>query len=370
MKNFATYSALVIGSILVALFAGEIFVRIALPQQLILLRPDIWQPAEKVGWRHRPNLDTTVNTGEKSVRVYTDESGHRVGQAWNRDPDIRVLALGDSFIAAFQVEHEESVAGLVEAGIERALGRTARVTNAAVDQWDPNQYLMEAGRELTGRGYDMVVAFIYIGNDIVSRRFESLEPRRANTRHPLRLPGSLTRAELVHALLYPVNDLLEVRSHLFVLLKRRMNSLLMRAGLTASYFPFKYHGKDADPLLWDVTASICADIDALSRRHGAKAMFVLIPAPYQVDELTFNAYVKAFGIDAGKVDIAQPTRLMKERLELNGLEVVDLLPVMKEASRNGTALYGSVDMHFNKAGNRIAAEHLTPAVLAALAGPP
>src|SRR5712691_3072264 len=61
---------LLAGSFVVALVLAEVLVRFAAPQQLVALRPDVWQPADSVGWRFRPNLNTTVNTGERTVHVF------------------------------------------------------------------------------------------------------------------------------------------------------------------------------------------------------------------------------------------------------------------------------------------------------------
>ncbi len=42
-------AALGIASLLITLLADEALTRIVAPQQLILIRPDIWQPADTVG---------------------------------------------------------------------------------------------------------------------------------------------------------------------------------------------------------------------------------------------------------------------------------------------------------------------------------
>src|SRR5690348_12662319 len=51
---------------------AELLVRLVAPQQLIVRRPDIWEAVDTLGWVHRPDVNTTVNTGERAVHVYTD----------------------------------------------------------------------------------------------------------------------------------------------------------------------------------------------------------------------------------------------------------------------------------------------------------
>ena len=64
-------------------------------------------------------------------------------------------------------------------------------------------------------------------------------------RKTLRLPRSVAWDELVGALLAPVNDALEIRSHLFILLKNQFSTVRMRLGLTADAFPLSYRREQA-----------------------------------------------------------------------------------------------------------------------------
>src|SRR5438093_849000 len=102
-------------SLSLAFGLGELAVRFVAPQQLIVKRPDIWQPADTLGWTRRPNVNTTINTGERTVRVITDHDGFRVGGAGRVESKRRILLLGDSFMEALQVEYEQSLARLLEA---------------------------------------------------------------------------------------------------------------------------------------------------------------------------------------------------------------------------------------------------------------
>src|SRR5256714_14878773 len=79
---------------------AELLVRLAAPQQLIVKRPDIWQPVDTLGWNHRPNVSTTINTGERTIHLYTDRDGFRVGRAGRVEAKRRILLLGDSFMEA------------------------------------------------------------------------------------------------------------------------------------------------------------------------------------------------------------------------------------------------------------------------------
>src|SRR5688500_10254593 len=83
----------------------EISLRLFMPQQLITTT-DLYTPDETgLAIRHRAGLDMMVNTGERRVRFVTDENGYRVRDRDEEPGDINILALGDSYLAAMQVEY-------------------------------------------------------------------------------------------------------------------------------------------------------------------------------------------------------------------------------------------------------------------------
>jgi len=349
-------TGLVAGSLLVALLLAEVAIRLIAPQQLILVRPDVWQPVDMVGWRFRPNLDTRVNWGERTVRLYTDQDGFRVGPHGRVGAPKRVLLIGDSFMAALQVEYEQSLAGLLESDLHVA------VRNAGQAGWDPPQYYLEARSLLARDTFDLVVVSVYLGNDIVTTRPERIAPRVPVDIRRLRIPRSLAKAELVDAVIRPANDWLEQRSHLFILVKTRLQTLLMRTGLSADYFPEEFQKNAANTARWDVTAGMLIDIATLARRRHIPTLFMLIPAPFQVDTSDFNEFRRGFSVDSNTVDLDQPDRLIGDRLRARHLHVVDVLAPFRAADDSGPPLYGHVDRHLTPRGHTVLARLVEPRI--------
>jgi lysophospholipase L1-like esterase len=351
---------LVLASGLLALGLGEAVVRLAAPQQLIEPRPDLWMPADTVGYLFRPSVHTTINTGEGTVHVITDTASLRVGASGRVEAPRRVLLLGDSFLAALQVEHEASVAGLLERALRDSLAETVAVRNAGVAGWGPAQYLARGRALLAQERADAMVVALYLGNDVVQKRTDYLPPMPPYQVARFRLPYAPTWQAVIDAWLRPLNDMLEQRSHLFVLLKTRLRPLLMRAGLTVEYFPEEFRTRDAGSARWHVTTGICADLAALGAAHAIPVLFVLIPAPFQVEAAIFDEYVRGLGVDPDSVDVEQPTRIMRDSLAARGLEVLDLLPAFRAATADGASLYGRVDRHLSPAGHTRLADLLSP----------
>lgn len=351
---------------LIALLLAEVVVRLFAPQQLIQIRPDLWQPADTIGWLRRPNANTRINTGERTVSVITDRDGYRIGNAGRTEGAQQVLLIGDSFMEALQVEHEQTTAHLLQESLTARAGRVVAVRNAGVAGWGPSQYLIRA-RQLMGRdAFGLLVVAVFVGNDAVEYRFDHSPPRQAVRRHELRLPRRASWSELVDALLAPLNDALEVRSHLYVLLKNQMSTLRMRLGMTADYFPPEFRRDDAGSPRWRNTGEIARDIAALAARHGTPVLFVLIPERLQVYEADFDRYLSGFGIDSSTVDLEQPTRLLLASFQAHGLQVLDALPAFRSAARDGPRLFGTVDQHLSARGHDVLAAAIAPAAASLL----
>lgn len=355
-------------STLVGLGIAELLVRVVAPQQLILLRPDLWTPADSVGWTRRPNVDVVVNTGERPVRVRTDARGFRVAATGPGPDRAGVLLLGDSFVEALQVEYEQSLAGRLEDTLPDLVGRPVRVYNAGINGWGPSQYLIKGREVLATDDIDVVVAVVYVGNDALPVRLDHIPPRAYAERYRFRFPRALSTTEFVDALLRPVNDQLEVRSHLYVLVRNRLQALRMRAGLSPLYFPQEFLRSEADAERWSLTADILADIAAAAADRGAKTLFVLVPADFQVNEAAFEQYVRGFGIDTSAVDLEQPNHRLADEMTERGLRFIDVLEAFREARRNGPRLYGAVDPHLTPQGHAVLNRIVAPEVATLMAG--
>jgi len=350
-------------ALVVALGLGEGLVRLVAPQQLILKRPDIWQAVDTLGWTHHADVNTTINTGERTVRVKTDRDGYRVGVGGRVEANKRILLLGDSFMEALQVEYEQSLAGLLETRLAQRLGEPVAVRNTGVGAWDPPQYLVAERRALAREAFDLVLVAIYLGNDVVPRRIDRFRPRAPVEVHHLRWPRRFNYAELIDAVLYPINDFLEVRSQLFIFVKTRAQAALARLALTARYFPVDLMRREASSPRWSVTAQICRDIRDTAAAHQTPTLFVLIPAPYQVDSAEFRQALGEFGIDPATVDLDQPNRLLPEAMRPYGLAVFDALAEFRRREEAGARLYGSVDPHLSPMGQDVLERLVEPMVV-------
>jgi hypothetical protein len=362
-------------SCVVSLFIAEGLISLVAPQSLILLRPDIWIPVEHLGWRHNPSVDTRVNTGEREIRWRTDEQGFRIGASLPAVSEKTLVAIGDSFLAAMQVEYEETMTAQLEKRLSSRMGRSLRILNTGVGSWGPNQYRIQLGKILANRPVDGVVVFVYLGNDIVDRRIDNYAPGLPEKRHSLRLPKSLKRDELVDAVFYPINDFLEVRSHLFIFAKNSLKSVLMRVGLTAYEWPEALLKSQASSNRWNTTADILEEVADIGKHHDAQTLFVLIPELTEANPVEGRAYAKTIGIDLEAIDFDQPHTVLGAELRKRNLSVVDMTPALRAAiAEQMPDVYGRVDIHLGRAGHQLIARTIEDTIwqmfFSRIAGPP
>ncbi len=372
MKTIAQKLALLVSSTSISLIFVEMLVRLFIPQQLVILRPDIWRPDDTFGHRHHENANTIVNVGEGIVHFVTDSNGYRVNRntPQNRtEPDVSILTIGDSFLEGLHVENEFTIPEVVRKYLEDKYNQSIQIDNTGVGAWNPNHYYLEAKRALaqkkaesrTSSGqYDLGIVFLYVANDIITTKVASFPPRSYATRHKLRLPQNLEWDEIIDAIFYPINDFLETRSHSFILFKKVARIQLAKIGLTAYHFPSIFEVEEASSSRWETTAAVCEEIQSEFSTYNTPVFFVLLPAAYQVHDDVFKEYIESFDIDPESVNLVQPNELLKDEFEARGLQLVDPLEYMKQKAENGLKMYGSVNQHFDEDGHQVVSEYILP----------
>lgn len=369
MRSLLARLALVVASIAASLLLAEGVVRLVAPQQLVELRPDIWEPDEDgLGYRHAAHVATTINAGEGTVALRTDAQGHRIRASPAHGADARrlVLALGDSFVAALGVEYEETFTARLDAALATAAGESVRVVNAGVSGHGPSHYLISARRELARAAYNGVLVFVYVLNDVVGEKVARYPPRAHSSSADVRMPTSMQMKEWNLAVFQPVYSGLRKRSHLAVLAKARLSGPFARLGLqTELGFPPEIVRENAYAPNWTVTAEILAEIAQAARQRQTATLYVLIPSRFQVVEELAWAAAAFYDVDPSQVDLDQPNRRLREELETLGLDVVDTLPEIRARQANGETLYGSVDSHLGPAGHAAVADATATAAAAA-----
>jgi hypothetical protein len=165
-------------SVLVVLAVFEVGLRLAGYRAIyeVYSKPSaFWQPDPLLGWAHEPGAEG-VFVGprpwpiEFRTPVRINSLGLRGPEVGPREPgELRVLFMGDSMVAAFEVPHEDTFVARVGTLLEARLDRPVRTINAGVRGYGTDQSLLWF--EDRGHALDAdVVVFLHAGNDRVNNK--------------------------------------------------------------------------------------------------------------------------------------------------------------------------------------------------------
>lgn len=384
---------------LVAVILAEIVVRVAGLGADQLLRSD-----PLLGVRFIPATRGLSQGPCYSTEVTTNSQGWRSPEFTQAKPAgvLRVLVLGDSFMAGVQVDDNQTFARVLESRLRTSgIQRQVEVINLGVPSWGTDQEyvaLREFGRALDP---DLVVLAFYAQNDVsdndvgmrlrVSRYLKpyfKLEngglvevPLVESTPASIRLARRLTapwrlyplvRDGLIsipaaHRLLYAL-DVIDV-----------VPSRETRREFVTSPrdWPERWNtqtGVFESPVStdwargWQITEALLGKVDAESRAGGARLLVLQLPSPLEVMPPELRAQLtRTPGLE---LDVDLPTARLAGIAGRLGLDVVSLVPVFRERigadMASFEALYLKCDGHWTATGHLLAALSAMPEIAARL----
>lgn len=286
----------------------------------------------------------------------------------------RIVVLGDSFqwVGGIRGNYTH----MIEERFLRLLpGRKVEVINAGYPMTSTREEL--AVLEKFGLAYqpDMVLLGITVGNDFLEA-------------HPFR------KRIVVNGIYLDVDSrsLFEIagrpivaRSRVALLAKQRAMMLLesWRAGHTAEPGEGGRLSEDvymeserkrlefcriADLAAGRRDAQIGVVLGSLARmrsrlaEQGVRFMAALYPDELQVDDLVLAAVLGRYGLTASDYEIGCYQRILAGFLEEQRIPFVDLLPVSRRETKNGS-LFLPMNIHWNERGNALAARELHAALM-------
>lgn len=264
----------------------------------------------------------------------------------------RILGIGDSCVFGV-VPYGDHFLTLLEEKL-RGVAPDLDVLNLGIPATGPNDYLALLLKEGIPLEPDLVLVHFFIGNDFLDAEWR--KPTPSYLLAFLEFLVSLSRTNpgrVIHGAGVYDDERPSIESAEFLEIESARSWVFFRR---AAAFPDR---------LGRVTASL-AEMATVSRRHGAELLVVLIPDEVQVDPELQAAVIASRSLSAADMDFAQPNRALVARLDALGIASLDLLPAFQEAARE-RRLYVPRDTHWNRAGNRLAAELMLAALRSRLA---
>ena len=125
----------------------------------------IYQPDDRVLYRHIPGAERAYNYGDTVIRYKINSQGFRGGELAPLGELPRVLVYGDSFIQGDFSRTEDTFTEQLRRRLAGIAGRNIEVVNAGVAGYGPDQELRRMERELPVLKPNLVIVALYAGND-------------------------------------------------------------------------------------------------------------------------------------------------------------------------------------------------------------
>jgi hypothetical protein len=322
-----------------------------------------------VGHFHVPGSSSWVREPEFITYLRFNQFGLRGAEidSEKRPEARRILLLGDSFLEAKQVRESETLASRLAALLELRRPRARELLNSGTFDWSQVHellYLRHAGPTLKP---DLVVQFFYVGNDVGDvwprsrRELREIERPVATVdddgrlRWPewhRRVPtqqeaifGEISRHSTVyHAYETGVQDKLRYRERDGQGVEAQMLQV----------FTFKETPQRSRA--WETVEALLLETRDEAERQGAEYALVIVPGKWQVHREDWQALLDARGEpDDDRWVLRGPNRRLTQIAAAHNIPVLNLLPVLRDAAREGRRLYFGVDIHWNASGHEVAA---------------
>jgi hypothetical protein len=318
--------------------------------------------------RYIPNVSTRIASPwkEYDVTYRTNQLGLRGGDFPAKQPgELRVLAVGNSFVEGWGVEESQTFAHIAEDVLRSAgekTGRPVRIVNGGISGYGAAQVYLNSGRLWPAVAPD-VVLLAYIGTmvsadtkylksaardrDGIAQGLSAdavLQGGSAETAEPgSRLMSWMERGARWSALIRLVHNRLANEAEINRIRIGDPTSDLLAAYRTES---------DAQRMLQPTLQHVSA-LAEFSRKNGARFIFLYLPMPFQLSDQAWDQGRKAYRLSgAGNSHERQAIASFCTAQKLDCLFPDDVLraAISREGARR---IYYSYDFHLTVEGNRV-----------------
>jgi hypothetical protein len=343
--------------VLTSLAAGFLLLECSVDYVLDPFRCD-----SELGWSFEPGsktlkLSRVREFGPIPVRINAD--GFR-DDAWSAEKPAgayRIAVLGDSIVAALQVDHAALFTSLLEQRLdaESAPSRSVEVLNAGVDGYGTAQELRVLRDHVARLAPDLVLLSMYLGNDITDNYTDT-----GRASHYLERRCGRSYVALREGHLVPLGGPEDWKPRSPNLLDRalRLSTLFdnfaplpPEAAKLRSVDVFRREPHAPLVEAWALTQALVLAVRDEAARQGARFAVLAMPSGVEAGQHTAAAFTEAHDADA-------PIRRLREFLEANGIPHLDLQRLLRARVEAGEHLYFEQDSHFEVRGHAALADEI------------
>jgi hypothetical protein len=265
---------------------------------------------------------------------------------------VRIVALGDSFAYGI-VGYEKNFLTRLETKLSERVGRPVEVVNLGLPRLEPKAYLQMLAAEGASLHPDLVLVCLFAGNDFMKvgaatpfdarnwrlvgfvLRVARYAAERARSPDPGAAAAATPKGAVAQPGTFSEPAYLEVAMAYVPFLRRERAAPVQRG--------------------YDDTLAVIDEI--VARAAPTPVAVAVLPSELQVNPQLRAAALSQLQLREQDLDLDAPARETRAHLEARGVAVIDLLPALVAAERDGNT-YAPRDSHWNERGNEVAAEVL------------
>ncbi len=319
----------------------------------------VYVPDPKARFRLQAGIDGEFRHIENTSVIRTNSLGLRGGEIEEKvDGEVRILGLGDSFGFGFSVSEEEGMFGRLEAMLNAEdTERNWTVLNGAVPGYSVAQGLALCRDLLPKVDPDYLLVVIFVGNDFFDSDPDRLSRMTAQDGMIVFQDDDDPAGPALVAPFRPVLLWMHFHSHLFRFLRRILNSVITRWGLTlvedADIYLAQYPEGSRYVAGTDAMFDAVAGFKELADRDSLRLSFVVVPTVTQIRPERWEFFLKRHDLQRDDLVRTKPQERIRGFLDSLGVPYLDLLPYFEEADAE-QPLYYKVDPHLNSRGHEVA----------------
>lgn len=326
-------------------------------------------------------------------RWHNNASGFRHDREFSQEPPpgvLRILSLGDSFVAGYRVGQEETFSFLSEQWINQKLGKCEVLVSEIEEPITGLYYLSKSG--LAFRPH-IVLLGITIGNDI-AQSYIALDQNGGNS---LKIDnGNVIIEKTVGSVGVSSFENYEISENYFITptkfekkvadTKKWFKTLRLTRRLYQDYEGINsWYGKQKRPKLFDIGNGLAMFLQPLPpmveeayqrlfkillatqifcNQHQIVLAVELFPQRFQVQPPDWDSAVEKYSLRKSGFDLMEPNRKIREFCRQHKILVIDPTEAMAQRyALTGKNLYlPKGDMHWSREGHRAFFECSQPAL--------
>jgi lysophospholipase L1-like esterase len=268
----------------------------------------------------------------------------------------RIVALGDSF-AFGAVPYEDNYLTLLGQRLGTA-GRPVEVINMGISGAGPQDYLALLLDEGLAYRPDLVLVSFFVGNDFT-------DTKRVRGRSWVGDSAVVTLGRAVYGLAFKTAGLLPATDHYDDAAPTWTEATYLQMERERTRI---YETGGTDRRIFQDAVDFLARIQATCAEHHIDVAVAIIPDEIQVSPALRERVLPTLAAGRNGLDFGLPDRFLDEQLAARRIDHCDLLERFAAPS-GGEVRYKPRDSHWNRAGNRLAADALADCLAPRLTQP-